>query len=454
MESITKMNEEKGFVKIKTLFENEADRTMEQLQNIYSDVNYIYKCINEICSEELTENKVKGKKVLLKPNWVRHTKKPSDEFCLCTNESVILAFLKFTLERNPSQVIIGDAPVQGCNWENLISTNFYKEVSLLTSQFNIPIIVKDFRRVSFNPANNQLDIEKNPIENYTIFDVGKSSYLEPITKQGKNLFRVTQYNPDRFIDTHKPGMHKYCIINELFNSDIVVSMPKVKTHQKAGITAALKNIVGLNGDKDFLPHHRLGGTNMGGDSFPGGNILRYYSELALDNANRKKGKKIYWFWLRMASLFWKISLPGKKFHLSAAWFGNDTTWRMVMDLNKIVVYGKKDGTLANTPQRFLYSFCDGIIGGQGDGPLKPDPLNLGIISFSNDSAYNDLCMAKMMGLYIDKIPLLVAAKEFMPNRSIKITINDIETDLNGLEAYAVKAVPPPGWINYETQNKI
>jgi uncharacterized protein (DUF362 family) len=444
---------EEGFVNVKTLFATNLDRNLDYLQKIYLDRELIYNSIVELCGKELKAEKIAEKKVLLKPNWVRHTKVKSDEFCLCTNEAVILSLLTFVLEKKPSIVVIGDAPVQGCNWDKLISPSFYEEVKLLSKKHNTPIEVKDFRRVSFNPLNNKLDEEKNPLSNYTIFDVGKESYLEPISNPLKNLFRVTQYNPDRFIHTHTLGMHKYCIINELFSSDVVISIPKVKTHQKAGITAALKNIVGLNGDKDFLPHHRIGGTSMGGDSYPGGNLLRYLSEIFLDNANRKKGRKIYWFWLRLASLFWKLSLPGKKFHLSAAWFGNDTTWRMVMDLNKIVVFGKKDGTLAKTPQRFMYSLCDGIVGGQGDGPLKPDPLNLGVLSFSNDSAYSDLCLATLMGLNIEKIPLLIAAKNFIPGRKRRLFLNGNETTFNDLKNIATVTTPPPGWINYQDSKK-
>jgi hypothetical protein len=142
-------------------------------------------------------------------------------------------------------------------------------------------------------------------------------------------------------------------------------------------------------------------------------------------------------------------MPGMDHHLAAAWYGNDTTWRMVMDLNQIVVFGKKDGTLAETPQRFMYSFCDGIIGGQGDGPLKPEPLNLGILSFSNDSAYTDICLATIMGLNTNKIPLLVAAKNFIPNRKINVFLNGKETEISELSKIATVTKTPPGWVNYE-----
>ncbi|CAF3700014.1 unnamed protein product, partial [Rotaria sp. Silwood1] len=254
-----------------------------------------------------------------------------------------------------------------------------------------------------------------------------------------------KYHYELFTDTLKkyPQHDK-----ELFDADVVISLPKVKTHQKAGITAALKNLVGVNGDKDFLPHHRLGGTDMGGDCYPGKNYLRYTAELLQDTANRHLGKPAYKFWVRASAFIWRLSRPKKTDHLAAAWYGNDTTWRMVMDLNLIVNFGKRDGTIAKTPQRLLYSLCDGIVGGQGDGPLKPDPLNLGVVCFSDDSSRTDISMATLMGLDVNKIPLLQAAKTFMTDRKIKIKYNGSEVKVEDLKKNAVVAIPPPGWVNY------
>ena len=141
-------------------------------------------------------------------------------------------------------------------------------------------------------------------------------------------------------------------------------------------------------------------------------------------------------------------MPGPEDSLAEAWHGNDTTWRMVMDLNQIVIYGKNDGQLADQPQRTFYSLCDGIVGGQGDGPLKPDPLALGVVSFTNDSAWNDICMSHLMGLDIKKIPLLGAARKFSPFTETVIRYNGEPIEPSSLKAFACAAIPPPGWVTY------
>jgi len=396
----------------------------------------------------LSKKKITGKSVFLKPNWVNHNRSPKDEICLVTHESFTIAFLEVILKRKPSNVVIGDAPIQGCNWGKLLSTHFYERVKHLASAYQIPVSIKDLRRVTMTFSDGAKHTSKKPLDGFLIFDTGTHSYLEPITKPGKNRFRVTHYNPDRFNESHLKGMHKYCITKEFLNADIVISMPKTKTHEKTGITNALKNIVGLNGDKDFLPHHQIGGTEKGGDSYPGNNNLRHWSELCYDNANRNIGKPTYMFWIRLGSLLWKVSRPGPMDKIGAGWHGNDTTWRMVMDLNKIAIYGTRDGTISYQPQRILYSLCDAIIGGQGDGPLFPKPLPLGIVCFANNSAWADCCMATLMGMDTQKLPLIKAAVASSINRVVDITLNGKKVNIADLSNLAIPAIMPSGWINY------
>jgi len=433
------------FVNIKTVYRGDSLRTIEGLAAVYSDQIRLKDLITEVAGNWLNASLVQGKKVLLKPNWVKHSAKDSDEICLRTHDRFVLAALEIILDLKPAGVVIGDAPIQGCYWDRMISDSFMEAIVALEYKHGIPVEVKDFRRVTFDPKLNNPVTERNPMSRYLVFDVGRESYLEPVSRADRKLFRVTYYNPDRLAETHRPGVHKYCITRELFDADVVISMPKVKTHQKAGVTAALKNLVGLNGDKDYLPHHRLGGTGFGGDCYPGKNYLRYLSELARDAANRKQGRWQYRPWLKVSGLLWRLSFPGKEHHLGASWYGNDTTWRMVLDLNRIAEFGKADGTLADTPQRVLYSLSDGIVGGQGNGPLKPDPLPLGIVSFTNHSGMHDVCMGLLMGFDINRIFLLKTAEKLAAKTEVDVFIDGKKITPGSLAGYSVDTDPPPGW---------
>lgn len=435
-----------SFVSILTFYNNAAERNFHQLSSIYRDKNVLEKAIENLIREHLNSGSVQGKKILIKPNWVKHSSFPEDEFCLRTHDNFTLAVLETFLKMRPAHIVIGDSPIQLTNWNKMLSSTFYSDIISLSARYNVPVSVIDFRRRKYSMKENSPLTEIRPLSEYVIFDLGKASMLEPITSQGRTKFRVTNYDPDRMQKAHAPGVHKYCIAKEFFDADIVISLPKIKTHQKTGITGALKNLVGINGDKDFLPHHRIGGTKRGGDCYPGGSYLRYWSEMALDEANRRQGRRSFWYWQKLSSILWRLSMPGPEHRIDAGWCGNDTTWRMVLDLNRIAEYGRADGTLAQDKQRQIYSLCDGIIAGQGDGPLRPEPLPLGIISFSNDSALNDKAMALLMGFDPRKLPLL---KNSNPTGgSDTITFNGKKIHLSDLNAYALKALPPKGWINY------
>ena len=248
-----------AYVNIQTAYSNRTELNMESMEVVYRDKEHIKQLIKAVISGRLTKEKIAGKKILLKPNWVLHDKSEKDKICLRTHDAFLLAALELLLEMKPASVVLGDAPVQGCNWERMLSAKFVEKVNHLSEQYKVPVLIKDFRRVSYNPETNQLEQNRNAIEDFIIFDVGKRSYLEEVSDDERSPFRVTNYDPGRLAESHRKGVHKYCITKELFDADVVITVPKIKTHQKAGLTNALKILVGVNGDKDYLPHYSIDG---------------------------------------------------------------------------------------------------------------------------------------------------------------------------------------------------
>ena len=440
-----------SFVSLKFFFKDDKERTINHLSSVYDDSSLMYDCVKELVDKHLKASDINGKRILLKPNWVKHCVEEFDPICLCTHNSVTIALVRVLLEYSPVYIVLGDAPIQGCIWEKMMDKSFEEKIDELSEQYHIPIVIKDFRKVTFVQGENKLTEGKNPEDNYLIFDVGKKSYLEEITSP-KNTFRVTCYNPDRLALSHHKGVHKYCVIKDLFECDTIITIPKIKTHQKSGITNSLKILVGINGDKDYLPHHRIGAEGHGGDCYKGWHPLRRMSELILDEANRRRGKKIYPFLNFLSMGLWKLSSPSPAQNLAAGWYGNDTVWRMVLDLNMVAIYGKADGTLAETPQRTLYTLCDGIIGGQGNGPLSPDPLALGVLAFSNDPYAMDEVVGYLFNLNIARVPLLKEAQKINKNKKIKYFINGNEANIADIKKYSTDVMMAPGWVDYNKNN--
>ena len=93
-------------------------------------------------------------------------------------------------------------------------------------------------------------------------------------------------------------------------------------------------------------------------------------------------------------------------YIDGDWSGNDTIWRTVIDLVRIITYSDFNGKLHNVKQRKFFSVIDGIIGGDKNGPLVPSPKNAKTIIMGEDLYLTDLVSSFLMGLNYKKIPLM------------------------------------------------
>ena len=160
------------FVNIKTVFP-ETTRDLSSLKAVYEDKEKLFNLIDKVAREHLTITVIKGKRVLLKPNWVLHSKNEEDEWCLRTHDSFLLGALDYVLRLKPKEVLIGDAPIQGCHWSKMVNRELIDAVVNLSEKYKIPVAIKDFRRVHFDQQLNNVIEEKEPLDNFVIFDVGK-----------------------------------------------------------------------------------------------------------------------------------------------------------------------------------------------------------------------------------------------------------------------------------------
>ena len=176
-----------------------------------------------------------------------------------------------------------------------------------------------------------------------------------------------------------PRWRRYLLARDLLEADVVLNLPKLKTHKKAGVTCALKNLIGINGNKEFLPHHRVGGAATGGDCYPRRSSVKRALEYIADQRNQTTsgGRVMFWYGMTLA-LTRILKVKGDRLGFEGSWSGNDTIWRTRPDLNRILIYGRADGTMADVPQRRVIHLVDGIVAGHGDGPLAPQALPLGV----------------------------------------------------------------------------
>jgi uncharacterized protein (DUF362 family) len=371
-----------------------------------------------------------GARVVIKPNFVTHANRGTGGLLpLVTHPAVVRSVVDEVLKSHASEVIVGDAPIQSCDFEELLRVTGLSdwEDDLLKREPRFKGI-RDFRRTISKVENGSrvARIDVQPEDEYVRFDLGTESLLEPVSGK-KNKFRVTSYDPRQMAKTHSPGTHQYLIAKYVLDADVIINLPKLKTHKKAGITCALKNLVGINGNKEFLPHHRVGGSDSGGDCYPGKSFTKRILEIALDRMNMttsKRGQKMYG---EIANQLDRANrLGGDQLGVEGSWIGNQTVPRMTLDLNRILLYGTVQGVMSERIQRRVVSIVDGIIAGQGDGPLSPSELPLGIIMAGSNSAAIDWIAAQFLRLVPEKVPLLKLAFEKFRWPITRFGSNDIK----------------------------
>ncbi|MCL4553146.1 MAG: DUF362 domain-containing protein, partial [Candidatus Marsarchaeota archaeon] len=97
---------------------------------------------------------------------------------------------------------------------------------------------------------------------------------------------------------------------------------------------------------------------------------------------------------------------GRVEHRKGDWFGNDTIWRTVLDLNKIIRYADKSGRMHPVEQRRLFHLVDGIVAGEAEGPLSPTPKPCGLLVGGFDPVAVDSICARLMGFDEMQIPMI------------------------------------------------
>jgi uncharacterized protein (DUF362 family) len=356
-----------------------------------------------------------GDTVVIKPNWVLHYNKNkkithNSLECLITHPSVVRAITDYCLLalNGTGRIIIGDAPMQGCDLDRLIKVSGYENLFSFYNQRSIKVFPVDFRQFSTVVDNNKVLIGRkfNSCEGLMVeLNSGSKLYSEiPSAKK----YKVSDYNEKVTNMFHQNGRHAYLINKEVLSADVVVNLCKPKCHRLAGMTAAVKNFVGITFDKACLPHRTVGSSHQGGDEYLYSSLIKSLISRILDmkiyfeEQNRLKLSLIMRY--TYALLYYISKGVSKDRFLIGSWYGNDTVWRTVLDLYNILLYADKTGIIQHDKQRKVFNMADMIISGEGNGPVSPEPKNLGIIIAGNDAIMMDRLVCGMMGFDYLKVP--------------------------------------------------
>lgn len=370
----------------------------------------------------------KGDNVLLKPNLVMENNPSGDGIeCLYTQPSVVAAIIDYVCIAldGKGKIVVGDAPMQNCNWDKLMEISGYPEMISYYKNKGIDIELIDFREVASTIENAVFHQHFNENAEGIVVHLDKESVFFKQSKESFDRMRITNYDPDELKKHHNQFVHEYFVSKYILDADVIINVPKPKTHRKAGLTAALKNFVGANVRKEYLPHHTFGSVEEGGDEYLKKNSIHSLQSKLLDKKNNASANNKF----HKAMMYrYFIALIGrlrtdKKDYAEGSWYGNNTISKTIADLNRIVQYADKNGIMQDEIQRKVFSVGDMIISGEKEGPICPNAKNVGIIIAGEDIVCFDEVVCKIMGFDIEKIPTLTEARKI---KKYKITDDNSE----------------------------
>jgi hypothetical protein len=310
------------------------------------------------------------------------------------------------------ELAICDAPQEDSSFERIANRlGLYEMASGLKRRFGVRVNVLDLRSrrtVLFgNAVLRRVRLRGDP-RGTVCYNLGTSSLL--YGHRGEGRYYGADYDTSTVNKHHQGTTHQYLISATPVESDIFINMPKLKTHKKTGVTLNLKNLVGINADKNWLPHFILGTPReTGGDQYPERTPNTHVESRAIRLAQRIAQSAP----IPGAALFAALRFIGRSYFgdtnvtiRSGNWHGNDTTWRMALDLNRCLLYGLPDGSLAKSRQRRYYSVIDGIIGMEGNGPLAGKPKRSDVVIGGEDPVTVDAVAARVMGFDWRKLPII------------------------------------------------
>jgi uncharacterized protein (DUF362 family) len=415
-----------------------------------------------------------GMTVLLKPNFVlsRHAG-GKDVYSIITHPSILRAVADFCwiALKGKGRIVIADSPQYDCNFDELLATTGLGQVCDFYKTFNGPCVdICDLRDYWSRGKHFSSLLEKLPGDpkGSTVVNLGRKSALSGKPHSEKLYGAV--YQRAETIARHTGETQEYQLSKTVMDADVVISVPKLKVHKKVRVTLNIKGLVGIATNKNFLVHYSLTPPSRGGDQYPDGLFTKTEERLIKTErwmydhllASRKRSleclhRSVYWLHNHTTRRLGLKVDEHKRMLDAGNWHGNDSAWRMAVDLFKVFLFSDKDGRLQATPQRRTFSVVDGVIGGDNNGPLMPDPTSASVLLGGENYLAVDMVATRLMGFDPLKVRMyadLLANKDFdfgvRSLADIRVAADDpaMANCLSDRTSPFLNFKPHPGWLGH------
>lgn len=357
-----------------------------------------------------------GDIVVVKPNLIREARlSDSAEWQqVITHGSIVRAVIDYVALalRGCGRILIADGPQTDSSFDLIVERSGLGGICDYERSIGVDCDLMDLRRERWinrgDVIFDRVQLPGDP-EGYVEVPIDASSEFIDYPVTGE--FYGADYDSAETASYHRDGRHRYVMCRSIMAADVIINIPKLKTHKKTGVTLNLKNMVGVNGLRNCLPHFSVGSRDEGGDEFPPGvpgarlqsGAIRAYKRVLAKRGGRGGG------FARLTKRAGRLVFGSTDVQVrSGNWYGNDTAWRMVLDVNKALVGFNAEGDPRGVPLR-CFCLVDGIIGGDGDGPSDPDPRECGILVGGLSPVAVDTAASILMGFDPRQLPVVSRA---------------------------------------------
>lgn len=275
-----------------------------------------------------------GDQVLIKPNLVDDSAWQRGQI---THPAFLRPIVDYAVKAcgPEGRVVLGDGPWAAGVFDRLVQeTGIKAMVEHLVEAHGAPVVL--------------LDLNKAERQATPLVDLGAASALRVVER----TWLDAHYEPMK--PDGDPGVGRYWIAPAVLEADVVISVPKVKVHCSAGATLSMKNMLGIIPAWDG-PYEKAALKDCA-----------HASDLDMAHGNRGK------------------------------YLDNDTIWRSIADLNRILLYADATGRLQSTRQRGYLTMVDGIVAAE-ESQYKPHPRPLGTVVVGAEPVTCDAVTARVMG---------------------------------------------------------
>jgi len=398
--------------------------------------------------------------VVLKPNWVKesHLYKDNEWDYVITHPAVITAVLKKVLDilKKGAKIIITDGPQTDSSFDKIIEKYPVDLWYEMTKEKGVDLQIIDLRDDEWImkggvvidrknlPGDPKGKVEVNLLNSLSEFHSHKKSTLG---------YYGADYNIEETNKAHDGRNNVYSVSRSVIEADVFINLPKLKTHKKAGITCCLKNLVGINTYKNFLPHHSQGYPSQNGDQYKDKKLSTKVEGPLISFI--KNNILIFTYGAKLLKPFVKIGYKifGKTDQTirSGNWYGNDTLWRMVIDLNKILFYADSKGTMKEgswSNRKKYIGIVDAIYAGEGNGPMSPDKVIMNKLILGRNPVAIDTVCAELMNFSYKNIPSINRSYNLSNYPLCNFNAEDIRVIYSQNE-YSIKNIPHSIRLNFK-----